>query len=618
MYVITFYSFKGGTGRSMALANVAADLLSKGRRVLIVDFDLEAPGLDTYPMVLDRPIDRGLVELITDYIASVGDNTPSVQDYVYQARFEGVSSGNLWIMPAGCQDASYDSRFKSIDWLDFYANQEGFLFFEDLKAQWESAYAPDYVLIDSRTGHTDIGGICTRQLPDSVVAMFLPNEQNLRGLAPVINDIRLELEGPRKKHIDLHFVVANLPDLDDEEEMLSEALRASQKKLKYKKIAATIHHFNSLLMLKQRILLVERPKSKISNEYQQLTLALIKSNLADREGVIHLLREALAALRADKDVTSDSTLEDRLQNILVLHSADAEILKRVARFRRAQRRTEESLALFDRVLEIDETDTTSLVGRAEIYIGIDRIDSALIDLANFFALSRSNGPNFVFATRLLVSANTGNLSKMLSSPSLSQLNYHAVREVMNVLLRRYDTVEDGITLLEQWSSGDSTHKRRRRISHELSLCLIAANRFEEAIEEIAKSDEPQDIYSLFNRAMAEWGVKLAPPVELLRKFLECLPDDIRGPNFLQCLAIANWALGESNEAIACLEKARVKLNSAPISTFSAWSYLYLPPKLFTEDLEAMRLAFQGEGISPRFIRRMYSLFDQESRDIVPL
>jgi MinD-like ATPase involved in chromosome partitioning or flagellar assembly len=48
MYTITFYSFKGGVGRSLALANVGAHLALTGRKVLLVDFDLEAPGLDTF------------------------------------------------------------------------------------------------------------------------------------------------------------------------------------------------------------------------------------------------------------------------------------------------------------------------------------------------------------------------------------------------------------------------------------------------------------------------------------------------------------------------------------------------------------------------------------------
>jgi MinD-like ATPase involved in chromosome partitioning or flagellar assembly len=42
--VITFYSYKGGVGRTMALANVALWLSQAGYRTLVVDWDLEAPG----------------------------------------------------------------------------------------------------------------------------------------------------------------------------------------------------------------------------------------------------------------------------------------------------------------------------------------------------------------------------------------------------------------------------------------------------------------------------------------------------------------------------------------------------------------------------------------------
>jgi cellulose biosynthesis protein BcsQ len=43
--ICTFYSYKGGVGRSMALANAAHILAQFGLRVLMIDFDLEAPGL---------------------------------------------------------------------------------------------------------------------------------------------------------------------------------------------------------------------------------------------------------------------------------------------------------------------------------------------------------------------------------------------------------------------------------------------------------------------------------------------------------------------------------------------------------------------------------------------
>src|ERR1700733_2877695 len=48
MSIVTFYSYKGGVGRSMALANIAVELVKRQKRVLMVDWDLEAPGLEKY------------------------------------------------------------------------------------------------------------------------------------------------------------------------------------------------------------------------------------------------------------------------------------------------------------------------------------------------------------------------------------------------------------------------------------------------------------------------------------------------------------------------------------------------------------------------------------------
>lgn len=46
--IYSCYSFKGGAGRTFALANIAALLGKWGYRVLCIDWDLEAPGLHQY------------------------------------------------------------------------------------------------------------------------------------------------------------------------------------------------------------------------------------------------------------------------------------------------------------------------------------------------------------------------------------------------------------------------------------------------------------------------------------------------------------------------------------------------------------------------------------------
>src|SRR5687768_15714452 len=71
--IVTFYSYKGGTGRSMMLANVAWILASNGLRVLVIDWDLEAPGLHRYfrPFLLDNRLvsssSRGVIDFVRDF-----------------------------------------------------------------------------------------------------------------------------------------------------------------------------------------------------------------------------------------------------------------------------------------------------------------------------------------------------------------------------------------------------------------------------------------------------------------------------------------------------------------------------------------------------------------------
>src|SRR5213078_2846099 len=79
--IVTFYSYKGGTGRSMALANVAWILASTGLKVLVIDWDLEAPGLHRYfrPFLDDTELTQspGLIDFLTDFAAAARVERPT-------------------------------------------------------------------------------------------------------------------------------------------------------------------------------------------------------------------------------------------------------------------------------------------------------------------------------------------------------------------------------------------------------------------------------------------------------------------------------------------------------------------------------------------------------------
>jgi hypothetical protein len=97
------------------------------------------------------------------------------------------NEGSISILPAGKQDDLYSERVNNFEWDEFYENWNGFGFVEYLKRQMRKK--ADFILIDSRTGVTDVSGICTLQLPDILVLLFSLNEQNISGTEKIIKSI---------------------------------------------------------------------------------------------------------------------------------------------------------------------------------------------------------------------------------------------------------------------------------------------------------------------------------------------------------------------------------------------------------------------------------------------
>ena len=218
--IVTFYSFKGGTGRTMALANVAWILAANGRRVLIADWDLESPGLHRFfqPFmetgVADRP---GIIDFIRRYLwaavdarispdvlfagndeaevarneisTMITDHIGYVKDYVIPLKWQFPEPGALHFLSPGKQaNGDYEASLSSLDWDNFYDNLHGGLFLDALRYLLKNEY--DYVLIDSRTGLSDIADICTVHLPDIVVDCFTLSTQGIEGAATVASTIK--------------------------------------------------------------------------------------------------------------------------------------------------------------------------------------------------------------------------------------------------------------------------------------------------------------------------------------------------------------------------------------------------------------------------------------------
>jgi cellulose biosynthesis protein BcsQ/tetratricopeptide (TPR) repeat protein len=199
--IITFYSYKGGTGRTMALANVAWLLASNGYRVLTVDWDLESPGLHRYfhPFLRDKQLrsSEGILDLVRRHADHALDRdadaarelagTARIQEFAASLDWDFPSGGTIDFVPAGRQDLGYAEAVSTFDWDSFWHAARGRHLLDALRDDMARNY--DFVLIDSRTGTSDTGSICTVRLPGTVVNCFTLNTQSVTGAVAITASI---------------------------------------------------------------------------------------------------------------------------------------------------------------------------------------------------------------------------------------------------------------------------------------------------------------------------------------------------------------------------------------------------------------------------------------------
>ena len=239
--IFTFYSYKGGAGRSMALANVANWLYLQGLRVLMVDWDLEAPGLEAFFSTDERSLESlqsqlGIIDLlvayrrqfptlplpaegsdIDDVVEALNEMLPPLSTVLcpieshYGAKDRREPS--LWLLSAGWRAKErfpeYARAVQGFSWSEFYAHFRGEAYFEWLRRQLDQS--ADVVLVDSRTGVTEMGGVCTRQLADVVVSFCVANLEHLAAVVATARSfIRKEVLDARGRPLKVVVVPARI------------------------------------------------------------------------------------------------------------------------------------------------------------------------------------------------------------------------------------------------------------------------------------------------------------------------------------------------------------------------------------------------------------------------
>ena len=600
MYVTTFYSFKGGVGRTMALVNSAVELANWGRRVLIVDFDLEAPGLDTFDALGFQRDVPGVIDFVTEYMVS--GQAPKIEAFIEKSASIGTDGGGLWIMPAGASRTTYGEHFRQIDWSLLYEEHNGYLLFEDLKEQWKEAIDPDYVLIDSRTGHTDVGGICTRQLPDAVAIFFFPNEQNLRGLTKIVQDIRSEGESPRQKEVELHFIMSNVPDLDDEDSILQRKIDAFQAELDFKRKPMIVHRYDSLSLLNQVVFTKERPRSRLAEEYKGVVQEIVRRNWADREGALDYIRKAGGRWRRDAvEELSPWELVKNLEEIDNIHLDDGEVLFHLGALRQEEGQLESAVSLFNRAIDAGyvEPEVWLRRGRAKRLAGDEAGGSK-----DALRALRTDGLQLHYIRQAMLLTTSDDTDDMVKSTAVNSLGVQeSIRFAESTLVASSEKINAAVPILiSVLDDEDLTDKDRGNAIKTLGLLYISSGRFAEAAELLGGEGETLDdldVADAFNYGMARWGVKGNVDAMPFKRVVELDRADTglerKGDaNYFQCMAVAYWAVGELDAGIEFAQQASASVDSRrPV--FSCWRYRRVSAKVFREDVDRIISLINGDS-----------------------
>lgn len=182
---IVFYGVKGGVGRSTALAMVAYGLAREGKRVLLLDFDLESPGLSGLLLPPDRVAEFGLVDWFVE--DAVGQSESVLRNLVSSSPLADTTTGAIRVASAmGQGESAYLSKLARV-----YADVPGRTGRQGLqrfatRMQYvvqllEAQEKPDVVLIDSRAGLHDIAAISITSLADTALLFATDSAQNWLG-----------------------------------------------------------------------------------------------------------------------------------------------------------------------------------------------------------------------------------------------------------------------------------------------------------------------------------------------------------------------------------------------------------------------------------------------------
>jgi MinD-like ATPase involved in chromosome partitioning or flagellar assembly len=179
---LVFFGIKGGVGRSTALAMLAYKLANSGKKVLLIDLDLESPGLSGLLLPQDRLADFGVVDWLIEDAVGQGDEV--LQRMISVSPLSETTQKEIRVAAAMGQGDSFYLDKLSRAYADVAVDNHVESFtkrIHRLVKKLEELEKPDVVLIDSRAGLHDLAAVSIVGLASMAFLFATDTEQSWQG-----------------------------------------------------------------------------------------------------------------------------------------------------------------------------------------------------------------------------------------------------------------------------------------------------------------------------------------------------------------------------------------------------------------------------------------------------
>jgi tetratricopeptide (TPR) repeat protein/septum formation inhibitor-activating ATPase MinD len=507
MKTVTFYSYKGGVGRTLALANIAMRLSEFGKKVCILDFDLEAPGVHYKFPKVDLRNRKGLVDYIYEYVQTK-ERPENLQEMVITLPPTIKDSEPIQLIPAGdIHDKNYWSNLSNINWTELLYKEDGILFLLDLKERIKNELNPDFLLIDSRTGITEIAGITISLLADHVTLLAVNNPENLFGCKQLLNSIQDPSRNLFNRTIQSTFVLTRIPPLDKDIDIDYAKHGSLLKKVavqmfddteKYKEILI-IHSDDELLL--QESLKINLPiksnktakkntyhKSPITQDYLNLFDMLTQGYLTDQESIdLKRIKKAETLLNKIELIDGDKEKLSLIDQVLILNDKCAEAYFDRGCINHDLNNFKTATLDFTKAIEIKPDFHEALNNRGLAYANLEEYDQAIFDYTNTIEINFDY--HLAYYNRGLAFANLGKHDMAVSDFSRAiEINpndpdYYQERGFTYSRLKEYNKAISDYSKVIEMNPNDIGIWVKRGIAY------FNQGKYEQAISDYSKSIE---------------------------------------------------------------------------------------------------------------------------------